>query len=54
MPIFVGGLLIGDSDGYELINKPSTLEIKHVSIGTLLGNTEAGSFTMDFEGKANY
>jgi len=25
-----------------------------LSIGTLLGNMESGSFTMDFEGKMNY
>ena len=32
------GSLIGDSDGYERTNKPLALEMKNVSIGTLLGN----------------
>jgi len=36
------------------MKKPLALETKHVSIGTLLGNMEGGSFSGDFEGKENY
>jgi hypothetical protein len=44
----------GSSDGYERTNKPLALETKRVSIGTLLGNLEGGSFTRGFKGKVNY
>ena len=50
-PFLWEGSLIGDSDRYERMNKPLALEMKHVSIGILLGNMEGGSFTGDFEGK---
>jgi hypothetical protein len=36
------------------MNEPMVLEMKHVSIGTLLGNMEGGSTTGDFEKKVNY
>jgi len=36
------------------MNEPLALEMKNVSIGTLLGNMEGGSFTGDFEGKVKY
>ena len=53
-PFLCEGSLIGDSEGYERTNKPLAVETKHVSIGTLLGNIEGGSFIVDFEEKVNY
>ena len=53
-PFSCEGSLIGDSEGYERMNKPLALETKHVSIETLLRNMEGGSFTGDLEGKVNY
>jgi hypothetical protein len=36
------------------MDKPLALEMEHLSIETLLGKMEWGSFTRDFEGKVNY
>jgi len=36
------------------MNKPLDLEMKLLSMRTLLGNIEGGSFSGDFEGEVNY
>jgi len=54
-PLLQGSSLTGDSERYETINKPLTLEMDHLSSnGPCWGNMEESFFTRDFERKVRF